>query len=537
MQVGSALGSTLGQLFRWNTSRVKNLVACGAAAGISAVFNAPIAGVMFSLEVILRDFSARSLGTVVIASVASSIISRIYLGSSPAFVAPVYTLVNSYELFLYVALGILSAVAAILFVLTLCRSEEIFDEWKFPDWLKPAIGGLFIGLMGLYLPQVFGSGLQTIEETLHGEFTIPLLVMLIFGKMMATSICLGSGSSGGVFAPALFIGAVLGAAFGGLLQGHFPFPMAPAGAYALVGMASVFAAAAHAPVTAILIVLEMTNDYRMMLPVMVSVVIATSLSQWIQRESIYTIKLKRTGIDIDSLDEARVLGAIQVRDAMTTHYEVISQEMRAKEVLEKMSKSKEKAFFVFDGKGNVIGEIQPETVRDILFDKEMNFILADDLCTPLQHISFPNEPLSHVAHLMRTEDIRRMAVVDSGNSRKLIGVLELEGVLRAYTDLSMKRADLVSRLENEEATASGTIQLRFTISSGSPVVGKKIRELGIPDGVILTSIKRFGTTVIPEGETPVLARDRVWAVVMPKSEESFRQWLRVNSLNGNPFGL
>lgn len=534
VQVGSAFGSMLGQVFKWNESRVKNLVACGAAAGISAVFNAPIAGVMFSLEVILRDFSARSLSTVVIASVASSVISRIFLGESPAFTAPAYSLISTSEIFLYGILGVLSALAALLFVATLSKSEEIFDHWSFPPWLKPAIGGLAVGGIGLYFPQIFGTGLPTIEDSLHGDMGLTLLFFLVFAKIFATSLSLGSGSSGGVFAPALFIGAVLGGAFGHLLHGRLPFSIAPPGAYALVGMASVFAGAAHAPVTAILIVFEMTGDYRMILPIMVSVVIATTLSQWIQRESIYTLRLKKSGVDIDSLGEARVLGALQVRDAMTRDFETLSQQMMAKEVVERMSKSKCRNFFVVNSEGETLGIIKPELIQEVLFDKGMGLILADDLSTPLREVCFPDEHLGDVAHLMRAHDLRMIPVVDPANPKRVIGVLESDGIFRAYSDVVVQRAELMSRLEQEE-TARGTVQIRFTVPTRSPASGKKIRELDIPDGVVLTSIERRGKTVLPEGDTVLQGGDRVWAVLMPYREEEFRQWLEKQGFNKSPF--
>ncbi len=329
-QIGAAFGSSVGQLLKLPESRLRNLVACGAAAGIAGVFNTPIAGVMFASEVILRDFGAKALSTIVVAAVSSSIISRIYLGDHPSFSVPTYGMQDPLEIFLYLGLGILSALAAVFFIITLEWAENRFEKWRFPEWLKPAFGGLMIGLIGYAYPQIYGSGLATIESALKGSIPLQILLVLIIIKVIATSISIGAGSSGGVFAPLLFVGAVLGGAFGHIASTHYIVPIAPNGAYALVGMASVFSAAARAPITAILIVFELTGSYGMILPIMVTVVTATSISQMILKDSIYLRRLKHKGIDIKSFEETRTIEGLKVSDAMTRDFQVVTQDMPAK---------------------------------------------------------------------------------------------------------------------------------------------------------------------------------------------------------------
>ncbi len=530
VQVGSALGSNIGRLFRLSESRVKNLVACGAAAGIAGVFNAPIAGVMFSLEVILRDFGARALSTVVVSAVSASIISQIFLGNSPAFIAPSYSLWSPFEIFLYLGLGALSAVTAVAFIRVLHFSEKTFDSWKISDWIKPAVGGLLLGCVGLFFPQVFGSGLHTIEQVLHGQLGWKILVSLIFLKIIATSLSLGSGSSGGVFAPALFIGAVLGGAVGNLFYQHMPFPVAPPGAYALVGMAAVFAGAAHAPVTAILIVFEMTGDYRMILPIMVATVISTSLSQYLMRESIYTIKLKERGIDIDSLEEVHVLGALLVRDAMTDSYVTVARNMPVKELVEKMAKQKSKSYYAVNSKNELTGVIYPEKIQEVMFEKDLSIFVVDDVSTPAHESCSPDDSLTEVAHLMMKQNMTQLPVLDPQANNKVIGVLKSENIFRAYTEMSVKRTDLIGLMEQKQATAGGTIQIHFNLPTRSALVGKKICEIQVPNSVVLTSVQRRDKTLIPEGKTVLRARDKIWAVVMPEFEKSFRDWLKKNKL-------
>jgi len=530
VQVGSALGSNIGQLFRFSESRIKNFVACGAAAGISGVFNTPIAGVMFASEVILRDFGARALSTVVVAAVSASIVSRMYLGDAPAFIAPAYSLLSPFEMFIYLGLGVLSAFVALAFIRILHRSEKAFDNWSFPDWLKPAVGGLLIGIIGVYYPQIFGAGLSTIEQAIHGKLALDILFTLVILKMIATSLSLGSGSSGGVFAPALFMGAVLGGGVGNLFFDNMPFEVAPPGAYALVGMASVFAAAAHAPVTAILIVFEMTGDYKMILPLMVTTVVAVSISQLLSRESIYTIKLKDRGIDIDSMEEVKVLGAVQVKDAMSDACVNVPRTLSAKELIDRMSKEKEKTFFIVNSDQEVTGMIYRKDVQDLLLEKNMGPIIAEDIARPLPEYCFPDEPLSEAAQLMSEHHLRHIPVMDPAAKRKVIGILSSEDIFNAYTQMTLKRDELVSRIEQEGSFATGTRHMRFSISMRSGLGGKAIRDIDIPDGVVLTSIQRKKTTLIPEGHTVLKMHDKIWAVVHPQSEAKFLEWIKKKKL-------
>ena len=266
VQVGAALGSSLGQWLKLSDNRIRNLVACGAAAGIAATFNAPIAGVIFAMEIILGELHLGDLGNVVISAVTASTIARIFLGDQPAFaITADYGMQAPWEIFLYVLLGVLAAVTAIGFTRLLYWFEDKFDDWKFPSALKPAVGGLLLGLLafafGTYaingsstglpiaenMPYIFGAGFGVIESALSGSFPFWLLFVLIFLKPLATSFSLGSGGSGGVFAPGLFTGAVLGGALGKLLEILLPGADINSGAFAIAGMAAVFAGAARAP--------------------------------------------------------------------------------------------------------------------------------------------------------------------------------------------------------------------------------------------------------------------------------------------------
>jgi len=295
IQIGSAIGSATGQLARLPTRHIRTLVACGAAGGVAATFNAPIAGAIFSMEVLMGRLAGDFL-LVMLTSLTSCFVARAYLGNYPAFVAPSYELVSAAELPLYFGLGLLAGLAALLYVRLLYRSEDWFEAWKFPEWLKPAVGGLMVGVILRYFPEAYGAGFPAMEAALWVRFSWGLLMALFVAELFGNIFTLGSGGSGGVFAPSLYMGAMLGGAYGMGVHALFPEATGGSGAYALVGMAAFFAAAAKAPTTSILILFEMTNDYRIILPLMVATVGSVTLANRFMPLSIYTLKLHNRGI-------------------------------------------------------------------------------------------------------------------------------------------------------------------------------------------------------------------------------------------------
>ena len=295
VQIGSAIGSTVGQWTRLPPDNIRTLVTCGAAGGVAATFNAPIAAAIFSMEVLIGGIRADFL-LVLLTSLSSCMVARVFLGNFPAFMSPVYDLVSPGELPLYFLMGILIGLAAIGYVRLLYWSEDVFGAWRFPEYLKPAVGGLIVGLVLRFLPEIYGSGFPAVESALWVRFPWQLLLGLFFAALVANCATLGSGGSGGVFAPSLYMGAMLGGTFGTLAHVMFPDWTAGSGAYAMVGMAAFFAATAKAPTTSILILFEMTNDYRIMLPLMAAVVGSVYVSHRASPFSIYTLRLHRRGI-------------------------------------------------------------------------------------------------------------------------------------------------------------------------------------------------------------------------------------------------
>lgn len=301
VQIGSALGSSLGQVLRVPPQRMRLLVACGAAGAIAATFNAPVAGVFFALEIVLRAFTAEAFGVVVLSSVTASLIGRAIFGAEPFLRLPPFTLHSPVEYLLYAALGLGGGLVGWAFARVLYAVEDACDwAWRGPEWLRPAAGGLLLGAVLLALPEMYGVGYPVLEAGVTGQYAVGFLLVLLVGKMIATSLTIGIGGSGGVFAPSLFIGAMAGMAFGTVMAEAFPSLGISPGAYALVGMAAVFAGASHAPIAALVIVLELTGQYSIVLPLMAAVALATGVSHLVSNRTIYTLKLLRRGVDIDT---------------------------------------------------------------------------------------------------------------------------------------------------------------------------------------------------------------------------------------------
>lgn len=530
VQVGSAIGSNVGTFFRLSESRIRNLIACGAAAGIATVFNAPITGVMYSLEIILRDFGAKTLPTVAIAAVISSVICKFFLGSTPAFHTPSFGLQNPGELFYYFLLGILSGLTALFFNYSLHKTTQLFSRSKFPDWLKPAIGGLLIGVMGYFCAENLGTGFNIIEQVLQGGFGWKFLLLLVLSKILGSSISLGSNNPGGLFGPTLFIGAMLGGAMGHLLQHHAGFPVAPAGAYALAAMAAVFAGSAHAPMTAMFLIFELTDNYHMILPVMTAVVVSTSISQWLHRDSMDDIELKHQGLSIDMLEEGRTLGVLEVRDAMSRQFEIIPPELSIKQILDRAEKSRN--LIVMKNK-ELLGVITWEQIQHEMLDEDFTIVNAADLAMPFMAYCYPEESLGEAGRIMMAHGVTHLPVVEASDIHKVVGIIKSDDVFSAYTKLASQRSDIDSKLDAVHSSEE-TLALRFSVSPTATVIGKSIKEVNLPESAVLTSLTRKNTSCIVRGNTVFLPKDKIWAVVEKKDLPAFKQWLADRKLKITP---
>ncbi len=432
VQIGSSFGSAIGQWLKLPDETIKMLVACGAAGGISATFNAPIAGVFFALEIILGRVVTRRFAYVVISSVVADFLAQVFLGNVRAFIIPSFGMISSWEFLFYIVVGILAGLASVAFIILLYRCEDLFDLIKIPEYVKPALGGIAMGAIGLYSKDLFGVCYEGISSALTGELALGTLLIMFVLKTAATSLTLGSGGSGGIFAPSLFIGAMLGTAVGSIFGHFFPSITAPAGAYGIVGMAAVFAGAARAPFSAIIIIFEMTHDYAIILPLMTAVVASTILSHALKRESIYTLKLLRRHIDIEQEEMSDVMRTITVKEAMTRDFPTVPLTMRIDRLLTEFHKTGHHGFPVVDKDGYLEGIVtQTDVERHLGTHTGETPQTVGDIATKSPFVIYADQTLDRVLKTSE-EEYGRIPVVSHDNPRQLVGVLRRPDIIRAY---------------------------------------------------------------------------------------------------------
>jgi len=441
VQIGSAIGSTIGQMLKISADRMRTLVGCGAAAGIAATFNAPIAGSMFALEIILGDFGLATFSPIVISSVIATAVSRHFLGDAPAFIVPAYELVSAWEFPLYVLLGLLCAVVAVAFIKTLYRMEDIFDGLKFPEYLKAVIGGIILGVISLLFPQILGVGYGAIDLSLGQSYAWWLLLVLVMCKILATSITIGSGGSGGIFAPSLFMGAMAGGFFGTVVHNLFPSVTASPGAYSIVGMGAVVSATTHGPLTALLMLFEMTGDYKIILPLMITCIISSIVGRQFFKESIYTLKLVRRGINLEEGKEVNVLKSIIVSEVMNTEVETITEALGLERLAEIISKSKYNSFPVVRDGNKLTGILSFFDYNEAIFDENLKgLVVAKDIATSDVVTISTDDNLYNALEKITFKDFSILPVVSTDSPTKLVGVLTRRDIMGAYNKAVIKKS-------------------------------------------------------------------------------------------------
>ncbi len=441
VQIGASFGSTFGQILKLSPGDIVLLVAAGGAGGIAATFNAPIAGVLFAVELLLTEFSPRNFIPLIISSAIATNIARIFLGSEPTFIVPGYNLKSPYEYIAYFLLGILSGVVAIFFTKTLARMEEWFDKIKISPYVKPVIGGLIIGVLGYLLfvltghYYIFGVGYAFVSDVLTGKHIgIIIILILIFAKIFALSVSLGSGGSGGIFAPSLFVGAATGAAFGIIAHSLFPAITAFPAAYALVGMAAVASGTTGATITSIVMAYELTRSYEIILPLMLGAVTSSFIAMFLYGYTMYTEPLwRRRSIIYHGRRSLDLFSMMLVKDIMLTDIGAVKLKdsvKKAKEVMKKYDISK---VIVLNERDEPVG-----LLRSIDMDDRNNEQTVEKFFIKSKVTLFEDDTLLEALHKMEEQGTDVLPVVNTYG--KIVGVLPA-GILRdAY--LSKRRGIL-----------------------------------------------------------------------------------------------
>lgn len=521
VQIGAAIGSWVSRRFHLGEEQVRSLVAAGAGAGIGASFNAPIAGMLFALEVMLSSFAARHMSAIVIASITAAVTTRSIVGEELAIRAGHYELNNFAELIFYALMALAVVAVGLLFLRMLDRAEKLaHDRGRRLGPIKPIGAGLVVAGLIFLEPRLFGTGQEVTNQLLLGERLSEatgavselwwFFLLLAVGKAVATTFTIASGASGGAFMPSLLMGAAVGTGFAKLVQ-EFWSPELQPGAFAVVGMAAMFAVVARAPLTSILIVFEITggDDYQLILPLMLAATLGTFLAERFSPDSVYTMSLRRKGVTVRPAGQVDLLDTIEVGDVMSPLQFVASPGDTIGVVDGLLSRHRYHGVPVVEG-DRLVGII---TVSDIIRKGgPTDAVTVAEAMTRRPVTVVPSAPVSRAMERMAALGVGRLPVVEEHDPEKLLGVFRREDAVRAYhealgtsTDVELHRARLAQR------TDPGAGYYDFRIPPGSIADGHLVKEVAWPEGSTLVSVRRDREVVVPTGNTALRAGDVVTA--------------------------
>ncbi len=485
VQIGASVGSAVGQALGLSADRLRTLTSAGAAGGIAAAFNAPIAGAFFALEVIARNFATPTFGPVVLCAVFATLVSRAYFGDSPAFEVPPFQMGPLWETPLALVLGLICGFVSLGFIGVLGALERFFERIPTPALVKPALGGLLLGVLLLKFPELYGVGYETMDATLSGNLPWRELAFLLALKPLATSITLASGGSGGVFLPSLYVGGLAGGLFGIAVNAVFPETTTSQGAYALVGMAAVLAGTSHAPITALLLAFEMTQDYVVILPVMLATAVATLVARGLKRDSIYTEKLTQRGIDLDRREDL-VLRGIRVSEVMHKQPPAVRSDAPLDVVLANFLNSDFGAVFVTNPDGFPVGQTSIHDIKSAIGDPDAlgAIVVAGDVCESVATVR-QSRSLADALDVLSREGREVIGVTDEDG--KLVGALTLRSTIDVIARRALRgevvgvtaaAAEQTGTRDRQGLRLTRGLDLR-TLDVRGPLTGQTVRSLDV----------------------------------------------------------
>lgn len=490
IEFAAVIGSWLGRRFALSTQQVRVLVCCAAAAAISAVYNAPIGGTIFVMEILIGTFALEIFGPVVIASVLATLVFRSAMGQLPRFVIPVYELVSAWELVGYLLLGIICGVFSVVVIEFMAWSTDVFRKLVPLGYVRPIIGLLMLGAIGIEFPQVFGNGYETVNTALHEQLPLILLLVLPLMKLLATGITRGSGGSGGVFTPTLMLGALVGGAFGYGVHAAFPAQTAEYGAYAIVGMGAVLAGTTHAPIMAIMMIFEQTNSYPIILPLMLVCIVSNLVARQLKTESLHEDALQRRGVALNVKPEAGVMRSLRVADVMHDDRDCVHEREPFSRVVDYFLSAPRNFLYVVDGQGRFMGAISLHAIKETLHTRfGHEIVLATDLTEPFESVT-PDQPLADVMGVFWRQHSERLPVVADRASMRLIGWIGQRDLLGVYQQEILDQNPLLARFQTTEPSGTG----RATYIELPP--GTTIRTFVVPSGLAGRTVGE----IVPNGK-------------------------------------
>ena len=517
--IAASLASTIGRLTKQPSDMLVLMVAAAAAGGIAATFNTPIAGTFFALEVVLRRFNVRNFTIVVVSAVVANIVAVAFYGGSAGLDLPNLEINSSWELFLHAIVGVSAAVAGILFVRTRFFTEDVFEFLGVSMMVRPILGLFAVGVLALIESDILGSGLDQIRIFAEGDTAVTTLAILMVLKLIAASLTIGSGASGGAFAPLLFVGATLGALMGAGFESVLPGIVGPTGTYVVVGMAAVFAAAARAPMTSLFIVFELTG-YSLILPLMTAVALATALAQLLTRDTIYNVRLRRAGLDVQDEPTPSPLDNLTVATTMRTDTPIVSRLATIRDLANAMSQSRGNVVAVADNQNRFIGLVTATDVTSAVERQELSR-RAYDLAVVAPIFVHPDDNLRYALSLLVEHDVRQLPVVARDDESRLMGMLTQRDLMREIAQPS----DRDSGQRTAPAPVRrlvGAVEIEARVEPGSQAESSMVSQLPLPEASVITAIHRRGEVVIPRGNVRLEANDLAIVLSVPPEEGAVR---------------
>lgn len=519
--VGGGTGSILGRWFGLDEDRIRGLVAAGAAAGIGASFNAPIGGMLFAVELIIGGFRAASLQAVVVASVVGSVTAHELVGDDLIYgPAVAYALDDPRQLLLYAVLGLAAVPVGLGFLYGTDLATRLSRRIEVWPPLRVAAGGLAVGVLAVGVPEILGTGnnlpalagvvREPIQEMLDARLGTGLVVagfllLLAAAKLVATCVAIGTGNAVGIFAPVIFTGAAVGGAVGHAAERLLPAAGVAPGAFALVGMAAAFGAAARTPLTAIVIVFELTGDYGLVLPLMLATGLATFLADQVSSDSVYTLPLRREGIVYTDPHDIDILQTVTVGEIMTSPPDTVPADVTVEQLREAFRRSGHHGFPVVEDGDRLVGVVTLADVEEAAPEASVRHV-----CTHDPVVVTPDQPVFRAVERMGSLDVGRIPVVDADRPDRLVGLVRRSDLVEAYRRAVAKSAAAQQRRESSELRdLVGVHFLELSVDPEAPAAGRKIRAVDWPERTVITSIRRDGRVVLPEGDTVVRAGDEV----------------------------
>jgi CIC family chloride channel protein len=440
VHIGASVGSSLAQVVRLSAEWRRVFLACGAAAGIAATFNAPMAGMLFATEIILVDFQISYLSHIAVSTVTATVISHHFLGRLPTFDVPVFRLGSYWEIPLYFLLGLLAGGIALLFIRSISLIEDAFDRSRLPIFVRPAIGGLCVGLMAIGWPHVLGVGYQTVNLVLAAKVTLITMTIVVVLKLVATAVSVGSGFSGGIFAPSLVLGALLGGLVGWSANILWPEQATSLPGYALVGMGALVSGATLAPITAIFTIFELTYSFEIILPLMISCIGSLLVVQKFSGFSVYEVRLLRQGVKIRRGRDLNLLRSMRVVDYMEKEFETVRTDTHLGELIQKVQDSPYPHFLVMDEKNELVGMLSLRDLQSVLSDigDLCELVVASEIMTSHVFHIFPEDNLEKAFEVFEGKQISTLPVVNPFSPRQVLGVLKKDRLLHVYNEKILK---------------------------------------------------------------------------------------------------